>query len=119
MTLLGLSKTTANEANLGDEVKSSKEKTGFRRRDRPAEHAEWKPGEVIRKQSRVDEDKFQAFVLDEADGKPEDLASAALTISKHCKYTAEDPTRTAAAEDFLQFVRWFSNEQSCRTANGP
>ena len=91
----------------------------MRRKENIVESMEWKEDDIIKKQSRIDQDRYQAVVPEELTAKAEDLAIAANEVIKRCKYIAEDDSNKSAIEDFLQFVHWLTNEQTCSTTNGP
>ena len=118
-TLLGLVKTTASETNKEEKKQTVGEKSTVRIRDWSADAVEWKADEVIKKESRVDEDRYQAVVPCEANGKKEDLEVAVEAVAKRCQYNTENSIKANVIDDFLQFVHWLTNEQTCSSANGP
>lgn len=117
--LLGLGKTTDTEPDIEKPRKESKEKVSLRGKEQPDQSEEWKQEPALRKFSRVDPDRYQASVPDLPSGTSEDLITSTDAVKIRCQFMGEDAVRSATVSEFLQFVRWFANEQSCNGTNGP
>ncbi len=118
-TLLGLSKTTDTEANSEKSKKGAEDKSSLRGKEKAGESEEWKHEAALRKCSRVDPVRYQAAVPEVPGGQDKDLVLAVETIKSRCQFRGEDPLHAATIDEFRQFVRWFANEQTCNSANGP